>query len=184
MKITQGEKAKLTMDGVSTLLCLAALLGAILFVTHYLVGKELENQQQLIEANQNLLATNRRDAKDIKFFRENQKSIETMWSSLKNWGTGITAYDLESFDQVNLIDKTPVPPTRIPANPTEYGGMKITGTKTEFQRILSALAEAERMSGLMQVKSCILQLPTKTLPYNNRATYLESQMELLGPINQ
>jgi hypothetical protein len=184
MKITSGEKSKLVSEGVVVILCLCAIIGGILFLGHYLINKELENQQQILEANKNLLATNRRDARDIRFLRENQKSIEAMWSTLKNWGTGVSAYDLEVFDQVGIIDKSPIPATRIPSNPIEYGGMKVTGTKTEFQRVASAVADIENASGLLQIKSCVMQLPANQLPYSPRASYLETQMELLGPISQ
>jgi hypothetical protein len=184
MKLTKGEITKLNSEGITTLVALTLLLFAILGTSYYFINKEVSNQDQSLEANKNLLSTNRRDSKEIKFLRENQRSIESMWSTLKNWGTGITAYDLEPFDQVGIIEKTPIPPAKIPSNPIEYAGMKITGTKTEFQRIVSALTDTENAAGLLQVKSCVIQIPNSTLPYSTRPTYLESQMEIVGPISQ
>jgi hypothetical protein len=184
MKITPGEKSQLISEGLTTLVCLAALIGAILFFGNYLIQKELDSQNQVADANKNLLASNRRDAREIKFLRENQRSIENMWSTLKNWGSGITAADLEPFEIVGILDKTPLPAAKTPTNPIQYGGMKITGTKTEFQRILQALTQSEASSGLLQIRSAILQIPNSTLPYSPRPTYLEAQLEIVGPLSQ
>jgi len=184
MKITTGEKNKLISDGILTLLCLTAILGIILYFSNYLVQKELDTQNQMAEANKNVLATNRRDAKETKFLRENQKSIDTMWSTLKNWGKGVTPYDVENFDAIGMINKTPIPPTKIPSNPIEYAGIKIMGGKTEYQRLVQAISSSESSSGLLQIKSCIFQLPSNTVPYNLFPTYLDAQLEILGPISQ
>jgi len=184
MKLTQGENSKLISEGIITLLCLSFLIVGTVLLGSFFTNNELDNQQQIQEANTNLQNTNRRDAKELKFLRQHQKSIETMWSTLKNWGAGITAQDLSPFDQVGLINKIPIPPSKIASNSVEYGGLKVFGSKTEFQRLVGAVAEAENRSGLMQIKSAILQLPPTTLPGSMRPSYLEVQMEILGPLSQ
>jgi hypothetical protein len=182
MKLTKSEEYKLKSEGLLVwLLCCGLLVGIFLGGNHF-INKIKEEDQSIVSSTQNMMETNRRDAREIKFLRENEEAIETMWSTLKGWGTGITSSSVMPLAQAGIKEEVPLPPTRVPGNPTEYIGLKIMGDKTEFQRMLDALSVTETQEGLMQVRAAQLMLPANSLPNQARPTYLNIQLELVGPI--
>jgi hypothetical protein len=54
--------------------------------------------------------------------------------------------------------------------------------KTEYQRLLDALTITEAQEGLMQVRAAQFILPNTSLPNAERPTYLNIQMEIVGPL--
>jgi len=184
MKLAKNEENRLFSEGILATAVFAMVLVGTLFGGNFFLKKTTKERDSIVEANANLLATNRRDAKEIKFLRENQQAIETMWSTLKSWGTGVSASSIGALTTSGLVDNVPLPATKVPGNPTEYSGLKISGDKTEFQRLLDALATVENQQGLLQVRYAILQLPASAIPNNPKPIYLNIQMELVAPFSK
>jgi hypothetical protein len=182
MKLTKTEEYKLKTEGLLVwLLCIGILLGVFFGGNHY-IDKIKEEDAAITASIQNMLATNRRDAREIKFLRENEEAIETMWATLKGWGTGITSASVTPLTEAGIKEEIPLPPARVPGNPTEYIGLKILGDRTEYQRLVDALTVTEAQEGLMQIRAAQLKLPNTSLPNAERPTYLNIQLELVGPI--
>jgi len=182
MKLTKSEEYKIRTEGfLIWLMCLALLVGVFLGGNHY-IKKVQEEDNAIVSSTQNMMATNRKDAREIKFLRENEEAIETMWSTLKGWGAGINSTSVGPLIQAGVKEEIPMPPARVPGNPTEYIGLKLLGDRTEYQRLLDALTVTESQEGLMQVMGAQLKLPNTSLPNAERPTYLNIQLELVGPL--
>lgn len=182
MKLTKTEEYKIKSEGLLVwLICIGLLVGTFFGGNHY-VNKIKEEDVAVVASTQNVMDTNRKDAREIKFLRENEEAIETMWATLKGWGTGITSTSVMPLAQAGIKEEVPLPPARVPGNPTEYIGLRIMGDKTEYQRLLDALTITEAQEGLMQIRAAQLKLPNTSLPNAERPTYLNIQMELVGPL--
>jgi hypothetical protein len=182
MKLTRTEEYKIKTEGVLIwLICIGLLIGVFFGGNHY-IEKIRQDDMAIVTSTQNVMDTNRRDAREIKFLRENEEAIETMWATLKGWGTGITSSSVMPLAQAGIKEEVPLPPARVPGNPTEYIGLKIMGNKTEYQRLLDALTITEAQEGLMQVRAAQFILPNTSLPNAERPTYLNIQMEIVGPL--
>jgi hypothetical protein len=182
MKLTSLEEKKITTEAVLAALLFLGVLVGVVGGGRYLVGKKVAEQKTMVEGGQSLLEQNRKDAKEIKFLSENQTAIDTMWSTLKGWGSGLTQNQVLPLTQSGLGDLAQIPASKVPGNPTEYSGLRLSGDKTEYQRFLDALAGIESQEGLMQVRSCILELPSLVLPNSTKPTYLRIQVELVAPV--
>lgn len=181
MRLTRKEETELTTQGLlAVLLCMFIALGAY-YGTNSQAQKTRDDAKSTISANENLLETNRKDAKEIKFLRENAKSIETMWSTLRGWGDGVKSGAVNPLVEQGLSAVNPLPTAKIPGNPSEYSGLRVGGDKTEFQRLVKALSEVEAEQGLMQVKTATIALPSGARPNAQKPTFLEIQLELVAP---
>lgn len=182
MRLTKSEEYRLSTEAVIALLVFLGLAVGTYFGGDYFIKKTLLEDKTIRDATVTVLETNRKDAKEIKFLRENEEAIETMWSTLKSWGTGVSDTSVLPLTEAGLDNKNPLPPTKVPGNPTEYIGMKILGDKTEFQRFVDALSLVETQEGLMQIRAGQLSLPSTTEPNAERPIYLNIMIEAVGPV--
>jgi hypothetical protein len=107
-----------------------------------------------------------------------------MWTTLKNWGGALTPIQLNNLHQIGMVDMVPLPPQRYPGNTQEYTGLKVSGNKAEFQKILDGLAATENQLGLMQVRTTIIKLPATVPPNYGKPTYVDAQFEIVGPVTK
>lgn len=182
MKLTKTEEYRINSEGFLIVLIFLGILTGIILGGNHFINKIKEEESTLVDTARNVLETNRKDAREIKFLRENEEAIETMWATLKGWGAGISSSSLLPLSQAGISEEVPLPPTRVPGNPTEYVGLKILGDRTEFQRLVDALSLTESQEGLMQVRAAQLSIPPTAIPNAPRPTYLNIQMEIVGPI--
>lgn len=182
MKLTTIEEKKILTEAVLAFLVFLIALIGIVAGGKYVVDKKIKEQHSIVEGGQSLLDQNRKDAKELKFLSENQTAIDTMWGTLKGWGTGLTQAQIAPLTQAGLGDVTAISATKVPGNTTEYSGLKLTGEKTEYQRFVDALASLESQEGLMQVRSCAMELPSLVLPNSTKPTFLRIQVELVAPV--
>jgi hypothetical protein len=182
MRLTKQEENQLASEGfLAVLVCLGILI-AILWGGNYL-RKEMElNTSAVRDTTINMRESNRKEAREIKFLRENEEAIEAMWATLKGWGGGVNSSSVMPLTEAELVDQIPLPPTKIPGNPTEYVGVRLLGERTEFQRLAAALSIVEAQEGLLQVRSATLALPGYSVPNGPRPTYLNIQVEVVGPL--
>lgn len=184
MKLTKSEENQLTSEGfLSILLCLGILVG-ILWGGNHLRKTIEKNAIEIKTTTANMRESNRKTAREIKFLRENEEAVVSMWSALKRWGNGVNSSTVMPLTEAELTDQIPIPPIKTPGNPTGYIGLKLMGDKTEFQRFTSALALVESQEGLLQVKGATLALPGTSVPNGLRPTFLNIQVELVGPLAQ
>jgi hypothetical protein len=184
MRLTKKEETAVLTNGLlAVLVCALAGIG-IFYATHSQAESLREEARQTIVANEALLDSNRKDGKEIRFLRENAKVIEAMWSTLKGYGDGVRRGAVNPLIDVGLGNITELPPTKIPQNPSEYAGLRVSGDKTEFQRAVKALAEVEAEQGLMQVRSASMALPGEARPNAVKPTFLNIQFELVAPSTQ
>jgi hypothetical protein len=181
MRLTRSEENKIYSEGIIILLVLAILLAGILFGGNRMISGLKTEQASILMGNQSLLLGNRKDMKEVKFFRENQQAIEAMWSTLKGWGGGVAIGALRPLTQVGITEGIPLPSTKTPGNPTEYSGYMVMGEKSEFQRLMEAISLIEAQQGLLQIRSATFQLPIDMAPNGGKPTYLNTKMELVAP---
>lgn len=182
MKLTQKENYKTNTEAVlASLIFAAIMIGTYFLGEHYIENIKLEDQG-IREATIGVFEANRADSKEIKFLRENEEPIETMWSTLKSWGTGITDTAILPLTEAGLENKSPLPPSKTPGNPTEYVGMKLLGDRTEYQRFVDALSLVETQEGLMQIRAATIALPSASEPFAERPIYLNIMTEAIGPL--
>lgn len=182
MKLSKQEESKLLTHGVLvTLIFLMLLIGSYMGM-NYLVQETNKEAATTVEANKNLLITNRKEARETRFLKENGPAIEAMWTTLKSWGSGVTTGNVSALTSAGLVDSLPLPPSRLPGNPTEYAGLRLSGNKTEYQRFLDALSNVEAAQGLVQVRSTTISLPPSIPPNAPKPTFLNIQLELVAPL--
>lgn len=184
MRLTKSEEYKASTEAIIALVFFIAIAVGAYFLGDYFVNKVVVQDRTIRDATVSILETNRKDAKEIKFLRENEEAIETMWSTLKSWGTGISDSSLLPLTEAGLDNKTPLPPTKAPGNPTDYVGMKVLGDRTEFQRFVDALSLVETQEGLMQIRAAQLALPGAMEPNAERPIYLNIMVEAVGPVSK
>jgi hypothetical protein len=182
MRLTKAEEYRASTEGLVVLLVFLGLAVGAYFLGDYFIKKVLVEERGIKDSTVSVMETNRKDAKEIKFLRENEESIETMWSTLKSWGTGISDTAILPLTEAGVDNKSPLPPAKVPGNPTEYVGMKLLGDRTEFQRFVDALSLVETQEGLMQVRAGALALPGTVEPNAERPIYLNIMLEAVGPI--
>jgi hypothetical protein len=182
MRLTKTEEYRSSTEATISLFVFLALAVGAYFLGDYFINKVIVEDRSIRDATISVLETNRKDAKEIKFLRENEEAIETMWSTLKSWGTGVSDNSVLPLTEAGLDNKAPLPPTKVPGNPTEYVGMKILGDRTEFQRFVDALSLVETQEGLMQIRAAQLSLPGTVEPNAERPIYLNIMIEAVGPI--
>lgn len=181
MRLTKKEETEIMTHGLLAVLACAIAGIGIFYASHSQAQSLREEAKQAVVANEALLDANRRDGKEIRFLRENAKAIETMWSTLKGYGDGVRPGAVNPLADAGLGNITELPSAKIPQNPSEYGGLRVTGDKTEFQRALKALAEVEAEQGLLQVRAASMTLPGEIRPFASKPTFLNIQFELVAP---
>lgn len=182
MRLTKTEEYKSSTEASLAFIVFIGLAVGIYFLGDYFINKVTVEDRTIRDSTISILETNRKDAKEIKFLRENEESIETMWSTLKSWGTGVSDAALLPLTEAGLDNKVPLPPTKVPGNPTEYVGMKLLGGQTEYQRFVDAISLVETQEGLLQVRAAQLGLPGTMEPNTERPIYLNIMIEAVGPI--
>lgn len=181
MKLTRNEESRLLTQGITAVVVCFVLAAGLFYGTRSQAIKMISEAKGTMVANESILDTNRKEAKEIRFLRDNSKAIETMWSTLKGWGDGVKLANVAALTESGLDGNMPIAPTKIPGNPTEYAGMRLSGDKTEFQRMMAGLAKVEANQGLLQVRSATLSLPQGVEPNAKRPTFLNIQLEIVAP---
>jgi hypothetical protein len=181
MKLTKAEESKLITEGILGILAILIVGAAMFWAGNEQVERLTEAAAVVHESNQTLLETNRKEAKEIRFLRDNAEAIETIWSRLKGWGDGVKVSNIEPLRAAGLENIVSLPKARIPGNPIPFGGVRIDGNKTEFQRMLVGLGAVEENQGLLQVRRAELKLPPETLPNAAKPTFLDIELEIVAP---
>lgn len=182
MRLTKSEEYKSSTEASLALVFFLALAVGTYFIGDYFINKVVVEDRAIKDATVGVLESNRKDAKEIKFLRENEEAIETMWSTLKSWGTGVSDTAVLPLTEAGLDNKSPLPPTKVPGNPTDYVGMKLLGDRTEYQRFVDALSLVETQEGLLQIRAAQMSLPGAVEPNAERPIYLNIMIEAIGPI--
>lgn len=181
MRLTKKEETELMTQGLLAVLCCILVGVTAFYATHRQAESLREEARQMIVSNEAILESNRREGKEIRFLRENAKMIESMWTTLKGWGDGVKPGAVNPLSEVGVSTISELPSTKIPQNPSEYAGLLVSGDKTEFQRIVKAVAEIEAEQGLLQVRSALLVLPGEAKPNAPKPTFLNVTLELVAP---
>lgn len=184
MRLTRKEESELLTHGILALLSCIILGIATFWIIYAQVESLRDESRQTKITNESLLESNRRDGKEIRFLRDNAKTIEAKWATYKGWGDGVRPGSINPLVEAGVASMTELPASKLPQNPTEYSGLRLTGDKTEFQRLVKALAEIEAQQGLLQVRSASLTLPGEVRPNSLKPTFLEIQLELVAPASR
>lgn len=184
MTLTQYEEKSYNKEGW-------LYLGSILLVTtliytgsFFLLKNYREESQTILGEIQTQKVELTKINKEIIFLKINEKQINEMWNTLNQWGQGITPDNLTALSQVGIQSSPGLEPPLSGGNaqPQQFSRVSAYGEKTEFKRLITALATLESQQGLLQVTKANLALPTTTQPYSNQPTYLQIELDLSSPL--
>lgn len=163
-----------------------------------------ENQQ-----TQTILEKNRADIEEMRIIQGNQEEINATWNVLNHWNQGSINQDSakilteSGFGSVTPFVNNPTGPG-IPANPrpgsktrpgiavpppiqnsrddfSTYSKIQARSEKSEFLRLITAIYKIEQNEGLTQIEKATISLPNNVPPYQNTATYLNTELLLATP---
>jgi hypothetical protein len=187
MKFSFGKKsgskkpkpavAKKSRSGVAFLLILAALaFGGAGGQYAYTYTKTSEYSSQ-IETDRARIAEVQKSMVALKFYEDRKSKIENnhkIYAAVKS-GPGrkedlgpFVSYGFDQFDMLFVKE-------------AKQPGISLAGSKTEFQRILEAVAQVEAKYPLLQFSRLDMSLPEGTLPLAEEPTYLDCAAELYSP---
>lgn len=181
MKLSRHEENKLVTQGFAAVAFCLAITAAAFYFPHKKTGKLSLEAETMRMVNETMHMDNTTVAKEITFLRENERVIETLWTTLRGWGNGVKLENVDPLITAGVDSHATISPGKIPGNPIEYSGMRLRGERTEFQRLMVALNDIEKRQGLIQVRSAKVQLPENSEPNALRPTFLEMNLEIVAP---
>jgi len=168
---------KKTRSGVGFLLILAGLaFGGAAGQYAYTYTKTAEYAAK-IDADRARIRDIEKSMLELKFYEERKSKIENnhkIYAAVKAGPARkedlgpFVSYGFEQFDMLFVKE-------------AKQPGISLAGSKTEFQRILEAVAQVEAKYPLLQFSKLDMSLPDGTAPLAEEPTYLDCSAELYSP---
>lgn len=172
-----AKKRAVARSGVGVLLLLSGILfGGAAGQYAYTYTKTTEYASK-IETDRARIQEIQQSMLKLKFYEDRKSKIENnhkIYAAVKS-GPGrkedlgpFVAYGFENFGMLFVKE-------------AKQPGISISGSKTEFQRILEAVAQVEAKYPLLQFSRLQMSLPEGVAPLSDKPTYLECTGELYSP---
>lgn len=206
MRLQPEERSEETRFALGAAIVFLIPLLLLAYFTHNFFATKVEKMEAIKVQTTGVFEKNHADIEEIRIIQGNQAQIDNTWRLLTKWNQG--AINQESAKMLTdagfhsvipLLDgnrgtglpnrstaqkgnKPGVPriPNRGGAS-GEYTKIEARSEKSEFLRVINALAKIEENEGLTQIERANLRLPVGTVPYQNKATYLDIDLLLSTP---